>query len=443
MKNNFNLKNIFGIIFVFLGLCFNRTVLEKIFSIYSVIELNYRLPLFPTSIALIAFGLLLILIKKENLTFEKIITNYKFLAITLFSAFLLFVFANVLVYSLMMLKDIEIYKSQIFVADSQPLEPLYPSLSKSELNQFLRETWSRPYVYEPYTQFKERTFTGKYINVSEHGYRVVKDQGAWPPSKENINIFLFGGSTAFNYGVPENETIASRLQELLSTSSKKVCVYNFGRGNYFSSQERILFQKLLSNSFIPDLAIFLDGLNDFYYVNDEPLFTENFRNYLDGKGTFVSGLPVFTFLNSLSHDKPLRHHRKEVQEIKYNDKNVLNDVIQRYAKNKKQIEAIAKEFNVKPIFIWQPVPTYKYDLKYHIFSGRGFGQFMYSKYGYEEMEKYVKAHDMGNNFFWLADMQENLKKPLYIDIDHYSPEMSKEIAMKIHEFLIPKNLMLN
>ena len=107
-------------------------------------------------------------------------------------------------------------------------------------------------------------------------------------------------------------------------------------------------------------------------------------------------------------------------------------------RNKKAIDTISASFNVKSFFVWQPVPTYKYDLKHHIFAGKGFGRFMYSRYGYAYMEGFVKNNDIGNNFLWLANIQEDLKKPLYIDIDHYSPWFSILIAERISDFLLSR-----
>jgi hypothetical protein len=66
-------------------------------------------------------------------------------------------------------------------------------------------------LYEPYVQFTEQPFRGLYINVAEEGYRLTRNQGPWPPDPENLNIFLFGGSTIFNYGVTDEETVASLL----------------------------------------------------------------------------------------------------------------------------------------------------------------------------------------------------------------------------------------
>ena len=136
---------------------------------------------------------------------------------------------------------------------------LYPGMSERQINDLLNETWNRHLIYEPFTGFAERADQGRYVNVSENGYRVGKDQGRWPPQKEQqLVIFLFGGSNVFSYGVPDNLALGSRLQGILQTRlARPVAVYNFGRGYYYSTQERILFEQLLSAGYVPDMAIFV------------------------------------------------------------------------------------------------------------------------------------------------------------------------------------------
>ena len=453
------IKYVIGTFLIILGILTNRIFLEKFISPYAIVELNYRIPVILINLILIILGLFLIALKKEHFLPDKILNNYKFIAIIFFSVFLLFAFINVLMYGYQVIRDIGFYKDQIFFSYNKPLEKIYPTLMGREVNLLLYETWSRPYVYEPYTQFKERPFKGKYVNVHKAGFRITKDQGPWPPDPQNLNIFLFGGSTVFNYGVPDNQTIASCLQEIISSKSPaigpastrrlgeagearqgrqkpkaKSYVYNFGRGNYFSSQEKILFQELLTSGFVPDLAIFIDGLNDFYYFDNEPLFTGRLKKFVDNKGkTLLVDLPLVNIIKDIKKVADVQHDKGNER---YNDKELLEKVIKRYVVNKKLIESNALAFNVKTLFVWQPVPTYKYDLKYHIFSGKGFGKFLYSKYGYAYMGDYVKKNNMGKNFLWLADSQENVKKPLYVDIDHYSAELSEDIAKRIYNFLI-------
>ena len=66
------------------------------------------------------------------------------------------------------------------------LAAVYPGFSKEERNAMLTENWSRTYVYEDYVLFKERPYSGKYVNVSEAGIRFVKDQGPWPPAVQGV-----------------------------------------------------------------------------------------------------------------------------------------------------------------------------------------------------------------------------------------------------------------
>lgn len=79
--------------------------------------------------------------------------------------------------------------------DLESLHTVYPRMKTEEIRELLFETWTRPYLYEPFTQFRERPYSGKYVNVSQDGFREVADQERWPPNEDNFNIFMFGGST--------------------------------------------------------------------------------------------------------------------------------------------------------------------------------------------------------------------------------------------------------
>ena len=105
-------------------------------------------------------------------------------------------------------------------------------------------------------------------------------------------------------------------------------------------------------------------------------------------------------------------------------------MIERYLANKRMIEAVAGTYGVDPVFVWQPVPTYKYDLDYHLFTSRGFQRHSYTKYGYPRMRERVDRGDLGGNFFWCADLQEGVREPLYVDIVHYTAVMSRNPEME-------------
>lgn len=383
------------------------------------------------------------------MSFKTVIKYYKLTAIILLNILLLFLFVNILCFTGFKIKD-AIFKQKNIISEKyhQALSEVYPGWTEKEINQLLTEIWSRNYTYEPFTQFKERPYRGEYVNVDENGFRISKNQGPWPLDKENFNVFLFGGSTMFGYGLPDEQTIASYLQDELSEINlgrKRLAVYNFGRGNYFSTQERILFEKLLTSGNVPDMAIFIDGLNEFYYSEDKPVFTRHFENivgdrfrafkYLSLKS--LEMLPITKLSQAFGNLIP----KKKEQEELYNDTSLITKVINRYLENKKLIERVSGAYNVTPVFVWQPIPLYKYDLKYHLFAEGGFERHTYSKYGYPQMAKFNESGSVGENFLWCADIQEEIKEPLYLDKVHYTAKMSQKLAKTISDLLVKRNLL--
>ena len=165
----------------------------------------------------------------------------------------------------------------VFAKYGDDLLLVYPNMNRQQIQDMLFENWSRPYVYADFTHFAERPFQGEYVNVTAAGYRKSADQGPWPPQDDAVNVFVFGGSTTFGYGLPDEQTLASCLQASLQRySARPVRVYNFGVGWYFSTQERLLLEKLLVQGHVPDIAVFVDGLNDTTSAhNNRPPFSES------------------------------------------------------------------------------------------------------------------------------------------------------------------------
>ena len=96
-------------------------------------------------------------------------------------------------------------------------------------------------TYEPYTFFCPRENKGPHLNVYPRGFRQVPEQGPWPLNKNNI--FMFVGSNTFGWKVSDEQTIAAYLQEIGRKDYPRIQLYNFGRAAYYSTQERILFEK--------------------------------------------------------------------------------------------------------------------------------------------------------------------------------------------------------
>ena len=129
------------------------------------------------------------------------------------------------------------------------------------------------YQFNPWTTFSERPFKGNQLNVEEeYSYptrRTVRGTDAGS-SKRELLVWMFGGSTMFGWGVSDRHTIPTNLQSLLQNAlpDRSVHVVNHGHTYYTSSMEVSLFLALLRKEKIPDIVIFLDGLNDVTLISD-------------------------------------------------------------------------------------------------------------------------------------------------------------------------------
>jgi hypothetical protein len=195
------------------------------------------------------------------------------------------------------------------------------------------------------------------------------------------------------------------------------------------------------------MAVFIDGLNDLVLL--APARTKDLRKFMEEAEVppfrkVIRELPIMKALKAIfpspGYDEtnlakafkntPIDQHKK-----------MLRGVVDRYLSNKKITEAIAKGFNVTPVFVWQPVPVYKYDRHYDIFGGFDCeDSFPALKPGYDMMARAVATETLGTNFIWAADMQQNLKKPLYVDAVHYSGEMTNMIAKYILDAIKDRGL---
>ena len=388
---------------------------------------------------------------------------YQNTALLLLNFFVFLVVANVGLYVLFRVKDGRSARGAVEeiarIHENPSLHAVYPDLDAESVHQLVRETWSRPYEYEPFTQFKERPYRGRFVNVSEAGFRLSRDQGPWPPDPENFNVFLFGGSTAFGYGVPDDETVASYLQGYLRESAApRACVYNFGRSSYISEQERVLLEELLVDGFVPNLAVFMDGLNEFAFPNG-PVETQRLKAIFEsGDGhaqrwAWIQALPMTRLAQhahrlalARTHRHPGRDPRNAapvaaIDDGKYHDSKMISGVIARYFANKTLIESAAHAWGARVAFVWQPIPLYKYDLSYHLFATDDFGSNFFARYGYLYMEDHIRKEPPGDDFLWCADIQEALHEPLYVDKVHYTARMSKLVASTIGEKMLQRGLL--
>ena len=371
---------------------------------------------------------------------------YTIAAVGLLNGILLLVLLNLVLYAVMRARRPG-PQMQDLTLDADSLRKAYPGWREEDIKTLLRETrMEERYEYEPFTEFRERPLRGKFVNIDPAGFRVSKDQAPWPPRADAINVFVFGGSTTFGVGLPDDQTITSYLQQFADAdhSSPPLAIYNFAQPAYFSTQERIQFQRLLGDGYVPQVAVFIDGLNDFLFADGQPLFASRLRNFMAGKSeaTGLSNIPMV----QAAHWVGQRWSSPKVQSpMKRKDEAaLLEGVVDRWLANKRIIELLAQGYGVRPLFVWQPVPTYNYDLQYHLFlqshkdiqvRGSMWQYALRCRAGYPLMQEMRAQGKLGSNVLWLADLQQDKRQNLYVDHIHYNAEFSQEIAAEIYRFL--------
>lgn len=383
---------------------------------------------------------------------ESVVSAFNSVGAKLFGVLVVIVFANILAWLALEVRDF----AKAHGGGGLPDNPwalrqkVYPDLAPEEIYELFMETWEwRGYEYNEMSQFREAPFSGRFVNVSEQGYRRGLRAHPWPPSSDAFNIFVFGGSTTFGYGMPDWQTVTAFMEEILEKQAEiPVRIYNFGRAYFFSTHELLDYQRLLMAGAVPDAVIFIDGINEFSHPDDKLLWSDRVRTWKD-KNELTLGnalrhllaeMPAYKltdfviryFGDSVEHRQE-RARRNIVRIIEGGNEDVAERVIDRYLKNKALITTLAAFYGSSPYFVWHPVPTYKYDLEHHLFAYREMRQHVASGTGYSYAFDRYTAGDFGLDFIWCADIQEGIERPLYVDAVHFNAELTRMLAECIVE----------
>jgi hypothetical protein len=321
----------------------------------------------------------------------------------------------------------------------------YPGWERADLLALLEESArASDNEYEPFSEFRPRPPRGRYVNVASHGYRLVRNQGPWPPAPARFNVLVFGGSTTFGAGLPDDESIPSLVGDRLARDGcgRPVSVYNFGRHGYISRQEGVLFEDLLASQLAVDLAVFVDGLNEFF-IWPRPLSADLFREALarsqDGEprsraAAFLSSWPLARLARDVRwRMRPERPPRAEDLERR---RLPPDAVIDQWKANRRHVERVARAYGVRTLFVWQPVPVYKYDRARHPLWDSWSDAYLTparTRRGYERLDAERAGGGLGDGFLWLADVQEGRPENLYVSDYHYARALAETIAARIAE----------
>ena len=334
----------------------------------------------------------------------------------------------------------------------------YVRLTPEEATRFLDEqdqALSLGFEYAPWVQFRHIEFHGKLFNTDTSGYRRTRPPAAPSPHAAAMRMNVFGGSTTFGIGVPDDHTIPSYVQATLHATSPAApfLVRNFGQGYYYSSQEMTLFLSLLKAGDVPQTAVFIDGTNDVYLLalqRDEPFFTPRTtqlwtaaRDATPPDGLRLpSSIPMVRLAKVLTSRIYGRTKEQDAAELSYRTleddsalteserKAIVDYVTSRYEANRRLIRAACREYAVQCLFVWQPHPAYRYDRSLHrTFPYKGASP-EYIRQIFEHMSK-----DQSPDFLFLGDLLADVHEKVFVDDVHYNEPMNERIARRIVEKL--------
>lgn len=288
-----------------------------------------------------------------------------------------------------------------------------------------RETaLSNQYEYQPWVEFKNIDFKGSYMNISGNIRKSIPDTYINPSSSDTLLVYFFGGSTLFGFNVADFETIPSYFVQAYKDkypNAKSIKVVNWGCPNYYSYQEVILYTKLLIDGHHPDIAIFFDGLNDFWFGKMN-YSSESFYSFYFRKSYFAARPPSTSdkwFIDSLQN---LFRTPAGMPEEQFSDKLISN-----YFRNIESVKRMSTVTGTKSYFICQPTPFYKYpnQLKDPMVFKDTNTRFNYI---YPIIEKRA---DSIANFSFLGGMLEKESGYPFVDGFHYAPRIHRKIAEEI------------
>jgi hypothetical protein len=324
------------------------------------------------------------------------------------------------------------------------IRKLFDTETPARYREILSEGWRQSdTIYSPFAEFRMTPYQSRYFNISESG---VRSNGT-PPAELDApgpKVFVFGGSTTLGIGVGDDETIPAYIEQALKAAGRDdVKVFNLGVVSYYSTQERIALERLLTAGLKPDVAVFIDGTNDFYYctVPDVSAWNERLVQLTRAR----SRMPILMELSHRSSVVQLARHLGGDKSVMVREwgsfctgEGDVEKVARRLDTNRRIIDATAQKMGFGTLFVQQPVPTYAYDNRKRPFPVQEemLGYHMNSARGYPLMaEQRAQGRLMDRGLLWLTDL-EPAEGNAYIDTIHYSPRFNKAIAAKVAQAIL-------
>lgn len=294
--------------------------------------------------------------------------------------------------------------------------------------------------FEPYFHWRRDPFPGKFITVDAQGVRHTPKPAVKPDARK---VFMFGGSTMWGTGAPDDGTIPAYLQSMLGEDYD---VVNYGETAYVSAQELnyLLYQLALGN--VPDVVVFYDGVNDGYagaYSPAIPRDPHNLRSDSAGdRNVLVTLFKNSNYKRVLDKARSLTNlwfAEPEAEGATAWDRKIgaalennSRAVVDMYEAHIRQVKALGREYGFKALFFWQPnlyslgrrkpnpyeTRVLEESAKVLVESQRQV--YLAAKHGFSNREP--------EGIYFLGDIFDQVDEPIYIDWHHIGPNGNEVIA---------------
>lgn len=220
------------------------------------------------------------------------------------------------------------------------------------------------YVKRPWVGFSERTVKLPGITVADAEPLAIRAlQGTQGRANERV-VWVFGGSTTFGWGVPDDQTIPAHLQRVLQREfpGAAIRVVNHGHVSHFSSQEVLLMQELLRGGQHAAFVVFISGLSESVHDLDVPDFSgmrapSDSAENADRPIKFSPRFPLVRFWRSLRHrlGGPPPFPQQTLPTAQEAQARAAA-AARLFEANVRMARALAASEGMGCLFVWQPTP---------------------------------------------------------------------------------------
>ena len=320
-------------------------------------------------------------------------------------------------------------------------------------------------VYEPYTIWDRRYYPGDLISIDFGGFRRSVNTSE---AEDALQVWVFGGSTAWGEGAPDDETIPSHLAGLMNAWGVDTAVKNLGERGYVSTQEVVFLYRELQAGRRPDVVVFYDGINDaaaasnwpeapgshvsLHRIRDRFQFgevqSERRREFVRSLGIYKASRIVLDRLEARERTARLRQDDSDVDITpKFLDANFRflgGQAVDVWLANRDLVLAMGDEFGFTSLFVLQP-SLWTDGKPLHVSERRILS---------EHLERRAMTHIMAtraemssilgerrrdgtlpSNVYDLGDVFSAVEEPVYIDYVHTAGPGYRIVAEALFERL--------